>query len=463
MKRLRRWLEASPNRRILGAAATVALATFAVKAAALVRDLAVAHRFGTSNEIDAFFTALLLPTFAINVVAGSLSAAFVPVYIERQERHGRDAADRLLHGVLAGALAMLAIVTLALAVTAPWTLPLIGATFGAEKLALTRTLFYALLPAVLLSGVATVYTGVLNARGRFALGAAAPMAVPVLSLGAVVLSAGGGGAAALTIGTVLGYLAAAALLACAVAGGGASIRPRWHGWTPELGQVIAQFLPVASGAVLLSSTTIVDHAMASTLPPGSVSALNYGSKVVTLLTGLGTMALGTAVLPHFARMVAHEDWAGLRETLATWIRVILLVTVPGTIGLIVLSPAVVRVIFERGAFTATDTAHVSALQAMYLLQVPFYALGILFVRTLTALQRNRFLLWGNLISFPLNAVLNLLFMRWLGLPGIALSTSVVYATSCVYLGLSLRSALHERAGRAAPRTLAASPALAESR
>jgi len=199
----------------------------------------------------------------------------------------------------------------------------------------------------------------------------------------------------------------------------------------------------------MSSTTIVDQAMASLMPPGSVAALSYGGRAVTIVTSLATVALGTAVLPHFSRMAARGEWAALRRSLRTWSTVVVALSVTVAVALFLASPLIVRGVFQRGAFTADDAASVTLIQTMYLVQVPFYVLGILFVRTLTSIQQNRVLLWGNLISFPLNVVLNLTLMRALGTAGIALSTSLVYAVSCVYLGLMLHRGL-ARIERAEP-------------
>ena len=99
--RVRAWFGRSTNRQILGASATIAVLTLVARAASLARDVAVAYGFGRGDELDAFLIALLLPTFAINVVANSLNAAFVPVFIEVRERDGAARADLLFQSVLA--------------------------------------------------------------------------------------------------------------------------------------------------------------------------------------------------------------------------------------------------------------------------------------------------------------------------------------------------------------------------
>jgi putative peptidoglycan lipid II flippase len=218
---------------------------------------------------------------------------------------------------------------------------------------------------------------------------------------------------------------------------GIEVLPRWYGWTPEMKRVVGQYLPVVGAATMWCSTYLIDQAMASLLPPGSVAALNYGNKLVALVLTAGTMALGTAVLPYFSKMVASADWRGLKHTLMTYSRLILLVTIPATAVGIWLSTPLVRLCFQRGRFTADDVQVVSSIQSMYLLQVPFYTLGILLVRMISSLQANRFLLLNTVVGLTVNIVLDYVLMRVMGVAGIALARSLVYVASCTVLAIVL--------------------------
>jgi len=188
-----------------------------------------------------------------------------------------------------------------------------------------------------------------------------------------------------------------------------------------------------AGAFIMSGTNLVDQTMAAMLGSGSVSVLSYGKKITTVAVGISSMALSAAVMPHFSRMVAARDWSGVRDTLKSYVPLILLVTVPLAVILTLSSQSMVRLLFQRGAFTADDTLKVASVQSLLLLQLPFYVLGIFFVRLISAFKANHILMWGTAISFTLNIVLDYLFMRWLGVAGIALSTTIVYAVALCYL------------------------------
>ncbi len=132
--------------------------------------------------------------------------------------------------------------------------------------------------------------------------------------------------------------------------------------------------------------------------------------------------------------------------LSNYCRVILLLSVPLTLALVEFSEPLVRVMFQGGIFTREDVHLVAQVQALLCLQLPFYAVGILYVRAISAIKRNQILMWGTMISVVANTSLNVVFMRIMGLPGIALSTSVVYLISCCYLRFMLLRALSQHEG-----------------
>lgn len=440
----RRWLgwsSRSANRRIFAASALVGALSLVVLLASVAKEIVVAREFGRSDAIDAFLIAFMLPAFAINLVAGSLNSSLVPAVVRVTERDGVDHGIRLFSSALTCTLVLLLAVSMLLAAIFPLVMPLLAANFTPEKRALTEALFYMLLPAITISGIAMAWSGMLNAGQRFAAAAAAPVLVPMLTIACLLLFAERLGVAALAAGTVAGMAGQCVLLAAALRRRGIPVLPRWHGMTAPMRQMIQQFAPMVVGALLMGSTALVDQAMAAMLDPGSVATLGYGGKVVSAMTGLGAMALGTAILPHFSEMIARNDDSGLRHSIATYNRGVLISSVVVTAALVLFSDAIVRTLFERGAFGADDTRIVTQVQVMYLLQIPFYLMGTIYVRVISALGRNAVLMWGAAISLPLNAVMNFVLMEHLGVAGIALSTSVVYLVSWIYLGWSVKRCL----------------------
>ena len=434
----------TPGRKIFNAAASVAVCSGLAGLASTAKELAVARWFGRGDALDAFLIAYLLPSFLVNLVAGSFNAAMIPTFIQVREREGKEAAQRLFSGVMVVSLVLLVAVSVVVGVLAPYFLPLLGSGFSAAKLMLTQRLLYALLPFIVLSGLAVAWTAILNAGEHFGLPALSAMLTPLSIIAFLFLLGKAWGIYTLAVGTVAGVALQAGVLGRLLKVRGVRLEPRWYGWDPSLRKVLGQYAPMLAGALLMGSTELVDQSMAAMLEPGSVAALNYARKIVSLFIVVGATPLGTAALPYFSQMVANEDWSGCRHTLRVYSRSILLVTVPITLGLVVFSHPLIRIVFQRGAFTAVDTGVVSRVQALLSLQIPFYILANLGVRLISALKRNWVLMGIAGANMIVNIVFNLILMRYLGVAGIALSTSFVYLISCALVYASIAKSLWRR-------------------
>jgi putative peptidoglycan lipid II flippase len=289
------------------------------------------------------------------------------------------------------------------------------------------------------SGVTSVCGGLLNAHERFALPALVIAATPLTVIGGAIAfpSSAYGLAWATLIGS--GIQAAVSLAYAQRHTVGFSFT--WRGMDEHFQIVIRQLLPAASSSLLVGSNVVVDGIVAASLGRGSVSALNYGGKAIGMFLGVTTLAISTAFLPHFSKLVAEHDWTTLRRTAKFHGALILSVSAVITLALIVLSRPLVHFVFQHGAFKAADTTLVTRIQATYLLQAPFYLVGILAVRILHALRRNQLLLVVSMISVTANLLTDVLFSHLMGVAGISLSTSTVYLCTAVVLVLMARHEL----------------------
>ena len=422
-----------------------------VLAATVARELVTAKYFGRSDALDAYLIAYVLPSFVVNVVAYSFNLALIPVFVEVRQREGRDAAQRLFSGAMIWSVGLLTAAVLALAALAPWYLPLLGSGFSASKLLLTRHLLYVLLPVIVLTGITSNGTAVLNAGERFAAPGALLVLPPVSALAFVLFFGKGWNVYSLAIGTVVGTALQVAVLAWMARAHGIDLIPRWYGADPKLRLVIGQYLPMMAGALLLGSTDLVDQAMAAMLPSGSVAAIAYARKIVSVLVVVGATPLGAASLPYFSEMAAKRAWDACRRTLRTVGGVILLATVPVTLVLVFGAHPLVRILFQRGAFAPHDTDVVSHVEAWLALQVPFYLLCSLGLRMVSALKRNGVIMGIAAFTTLLNVVLNLVLMRTYGVAGIALSTSIVYFTCSALVFAAIYLLLRHSPADALPR------------
>jgi putative peptidoglycan lipid II flippase len=265
----------SIKQKILGAASIVGFFTVLSQVGGFAKELTVAAWFGTGDAVDAFLIALLVPSFIVNVLAGSISASFLPTFIRAYRNRGVAGAQKVLTGVIIGFLFFGLILSVILIVFTPLYLPALCSGFSPEKLRLAQMILYALVPIILLKGLSTICAGVLNALDNFALAAILPILGPLSAIFFILTGGASLGIYALVIGTILGFGLETVLISGAVIKCKFSLRPGLIGFDPDLRIVIGQFLPMIAGSILMGSTELVDKGMAATLAPGSVAALNY--------------------------------------------------------------------------------------------------------------------------------------------------------------------------------------------
>ena len=431
----RRTAPDTTNRKIFRAALIVGCLGMVAKVAATMKELMIARSFGRGDEVDAFLIAFLLPSFVLNIGMSALGTALVPVFVKTRQERGTKAAQQLFSNMmLLGCIAM-AGVAVVLGLLARFYLPFLGHNFSSAKLELTRELLYLLLPWLIFSGISNLSSSVLNATEKFALPALTSMLTPLVTILLIVFGAHRWGVFTLAGGTVIGGALESLLLLYVLARHDMRLSLHWYGFDLHVRSVLAQYLPMLTGSILMGSTLVVDQSMAAMLSSGSVAALGYGNKVTNAVLSVGALALSTASLPYFAQMVAANDWAGCRHTLKRYSVLVVGATVPLTLLVIAFSRPIVKLLFQRGAFTAADTELVSSVQICYAIQIPFYVWSMLFVRFIAAVRRNDVLMYASAVNLVLDVILNLALMRVWHAVGIALSTSIMYVISFLMISV----------------------------
>ncbi|HEV8042994.1 MAG TPA: lipid II flippase MurJ [Bryobacteraceae bacterium] len=444
-RRMKRPTEYSPETRqprstswrMLADTATVGSWTAAVKVAGAVKVILAARLFGAGDAMDAFLIAFLLPSFFMDLLAGPLDSALIPALIELRQKQGRAAAEVLYSNVLAAAGAAFVIAALLAAAISGFVLPLLAPSFAPDKLALTESLLLVMIAVVPCGSLASTWRAVLNSEHQFAYSAAVPLITPIASIVAILAGGKQYGVMALAVATLVGGTLEAIAAGIGVKRAGYPMIPHWAGVTASLRQVADQYVPLVAVTLVMTGTSLVDQGMAARLGSGSVSALNYGTRLLGVLIVIGPTAVGTAVLPHISVGAMLSDPRVLRRTLRTYGLAILAVILPATAGLMYFSEPIIRVLFQQGAFTETAAHLVSMVQRASLLQLPIAVLLALEIRLTSALKANHLLYRVAALSLALTLILDYTFMRWWGVVGIALAGFAIRLVSSLYLSCKI--------------------------
>jgi putative peptidoglycan lipid II flippase len=422
------------NRRILRAAASVAVAGAVVKIAATGKEIVVAAIYGRSDAMDAFLVAFLIPNLLINLLAESMNQALIPTLIRVRLQQGHEHAQRLLSSSTLTMCLMLTGAAAAMAASARLFFPLLASNFSPSKIDLAVRLFYVLLPCVVMGGIASNCTAVLNTVDRFAWPALTSLLIPASIVAGTLAWHRTLGIWALALATVLGMALQAAVLATGMRSHGYQLRLQWNGDNDATREVTRQLGPMILSSLVASGGLLVDQAMAAMLPGGSVSALVFAGRFVSVAATLLAGSISSAVAPHFSELVAHSDWNACRSALRTWMLRTALISTPIAITLVAGAHPLVRLTLQHGAFGPRDTRAVAPVLAMYAIQIPFFAVSRVFYRFIVAIRRTDLIFYCGAVNLLLDVALNLVLMRSMGVAGIALSTSLWCVSTCAFLG-----------------------------
>jgi putative peptidoglycan lipid II flippase len=413
--------------------AKVSLLTVLAKLAGALKTVVIARYFGAAGILDAYLLAFLPISFVIDSISGSMMNALLPAFVETGEREGCKSALALYRNVQMRMLGLLLAVALAIALLASPLLHLLATGFGDDKILLTRNLLFIMLPILPLSALNVCWRAFLNAQEKFTVAAASPTLVPIFTVAALIVMAKQYGVSTLAIGTVTGAVAESLLLFWRVRAAGAPLFGESRVARGRARAVFVQYVSSAGSSLVLNSSSMVDQSMAAMLGAGSVAILNYGTRLVTVVLAVGPAALSTVILPWFSRLTARGDEQQVRRNAFRYSLLILAAAVPLTIILVALSKPLVEIMFQRGAFTGTDTDLVARVQSYSLLRIPWSVLVALLWPMVASMKRNSLLLMVAVFSVIANVLLNLIFMRTLGIAGLVLSTAVVHLFSVLLL------------------------------
>jgi putative peptidoglycan lipid II flippase len=419
-------LHQSALRGVATAAMLVALGNIASRLAGLVREPTIAYFFGRGAAVDAFQIAWTVPNTVYDMlIAGAVSAALVPVFSEYAEGD-RDEFWRVVSGVLTIALAALTALTALVVWQAPLLVAALTRPDQTELRALATPLMRLLMPAVLLMGISGLATAVLHAQRRFLLPAFVMVTFNLGMILGVVLLHDRLGVSSLAVGALAGALGQVAVQLPGLRG--ASLRPRLSLEHPAVRRIVRLYGPVALGIGFSIVGTLIDRWLASGYP-AALGTMRYATTLIQLPLGLVASAVSLAVLPTLSRQSAASDEVAFRATLAMGLKVVLLLILPATAGLAVLAEPITRLLFERGAFTAADTAATALALVFYLPGLPAAAIDQVLLFAFYA-RKNTLtpnLIQGAAIGCYLLAALPLLWLTQLGFLALVLGNSAQWA------------------------------------
>jgi len=411
-------------------AGLISALTLVSRVLGLVREQAFAALLGAGLYADAFNIAFRIPNLLRDLFAeGALSAAFMPTYTRTLAEQGREGAHRLASRLLT----LLAVILGALMIVGAFLAsPLVSALAGGfgsvpGKHDVTVQLTRVMLPFLPLVSFAAVAMGMLNAEQKYGPPALSPALFNVVTiawatglwcLGLPAEQVAFGWA----LGTVLGGAAQFLVQVPALRRGGWRFRMEWAPADPGIRQIGSLMGPATLGLAAVQVNIFISSYFASH-EPSAVSWLNYAFRLLYLPIGLFGVAVSTIATTGLARRAAVGDMDGLRHTLRQSLRLLAFLTIPSTAGLIALAVPIIRLLYERGAFTSSDTPGTATALVLYSLGLVAYTAVKVLAPAFFALGNPRVPLLGSAMAVVTNLTVIFCLYDGLGFRAVALGVS----------------------------------------
>jgi len=397
-----------------------AIATLVSRGFGLIRDVVLAHEFGAGYEFDAYVIAISFPFLLRRSFAeGAMTSAFLPLYNEKGK------SNEFASAVITS-LGLIALILTICVELFPQIVPTMFSSGASENTVLLASkLVRITMPFLIAIFLWSVLYGILNSHGKFFLAALSPV---MMNIGIITFTLLLKNIKEPIFGPAIGFVTGGIMMFLLLLPVALKIGFRYKPTLKGIGEFFSLFIPAFLTMALSQINTVVDINVASFLKAGSVSVMQYANRLYQLPFGIFGIAMSTVVLP-----VLVNERSKYQEHLSEGVMLSLFLTVPAAVGLGVISKPLVSLIYEHGAFTATDTALTGNVLLFYALGLPFYSTTAVLSRAYHAKKNMRTPFRATLISVSLNVALDVVFARLIGVAGIALATSVAGVTSTFYL------------------------------
>ena len=412
--------------------ATVGVYTMISRVLGFARDVLIAAVLGTGWVADSFFVAFRFPNLFRRLFAeGAFNAAFVPLFSKRLEGDGESAARQFAEEALSVLLFVLLLFTAVAEAAMPWLMYVIapGFTDDPEKFDLATLLTRIAFPYLLCMSLVALLSGVLNALGKFAMAAAAPIILNVVLIGVMVAALGLGLGDEPQSGIILAWGVAAAgvlqLVALALAARNVNmkLKLRWPRITPGVRRLVRLGIPGVIAGGITQFNILIGTIIAS-MQESAVSFLYYADRIYQLPLGVVGIAIGVVLLPDLSRSLRSGDDLAVSSSQNRSFEFAMLLTLPASVALFTVPGPIIQVLFERGAFTAVDTEMTALALAAFAWGLPAFVLIKVFSPAFFAREDTKTPMYYAGVGLVVNVTVSLALFPFFGHVGIAVATTI---------------------------------------
>lgn len=419
------------------AALWIMIATLLSKVLGFGREIVLAKYYGTGLYSDVFVLTLNIPSLIITIVGSAIATSYVPMYFDIKEKSGNEGTSKFTNNMLNLSCAISIVIAILGLLFTEQVVNIFAGGFEGEKFELAVTFTKIMISGVIFLSSTRLFTAFLQVNDNFAVPALIGLPYNIIIIIAIMVSTK----------THINVLAIGALLAMASQllfqlPFAIKKNYRYKSYInikdETIREMIILVLPMLVGVAVGQINTAVDKALASTLGNGPLSALNYAARLNDFVMAMFITSIVTVIYPKLAKLNNSDNKEGFVDIIVKSCNFITLVVLPISVGAIILSKPIVRILFEGGKFNAESTQMTSVALSLY--AVGLLAMGIrdVLVRALYSLSDTKTPMINSSIALGINICLNLILIKVMGFAGLAISTSLASIITVILLFRSLK-------------------------
>lgn len=428
------------NHSIFKASIIVTVIILLGKIFGFARDAVIAAYYGATWQTDAFFFAQSMPAMIFPAVCNSLSTAFISLYVSHSIEKGEKSGERFASRMLISTILIAGILSVFAIIFAPWIVPIFAPGFSVIQTQLAIHLTRLTMGAFVLTMAHYMLSAILNSKKMFYGSQLAALGYNLTVIIITIMLGQNQGVDALTLTVILGHFIQVLML-IALAWKNFNFELRVNPFHSDTKLLIKLALPILFGNSIVQINNIVDKLLASLLESGAVSALSYSNSLNRFVTGVFITTLSTVIYPSLTESFANKDIKKFNGDLLNSLSLLPIVILPISIITTIYATDIVSIVYERGSFNENATKLTAAALMFYAGMYVFSSIQEVIIRAFYALKDTKTPMINGAIAVIANSIISVILVRFIGIGGIALGTTLSTALASVILWFSLKKKL----------------------
>lgn len=410
--------------KVIKSAIGLIIVTGLAKVIGFIREIVLASAYGASELTDAYLISTSIPNAIFAIIGIALSTTFIPIYCDIKKKNGRKEADKFTSNIINICILISIILVLIITINIEVIVKLFAVGFSGEILDLTIKMTKISIWSIVLLSINAGIKSFLNANDNFVVSGLIGIPHNIAIMGSIFLSVILKDETILIYGFIIGSL----IQILVQVPSAIKLKYEYKFILNFKDEYIRKLLillgPVLIGVSVDQVNTIVDKTLASTLPAGSISALNYSNRLITFVMAIFIISISSVIYPMLSNLSLEKTKEKFIESVNKIINIISILIIPISVGSIALSTPIVRVLFQRGAFDENATTMTAIALVFYSIGIIGFGLREVLSKVFYSLQDTKIPMINGIIAMILNIIINLVLIGRMGHAGLALGTSL---------------------------------------